>query len=124
MSNFQQRVMDLVRDYWPGIGEDRVERGRRLLEETLELAQAVGVSREQALGHVERAYSRPPGAVDQELGQVVLCTAALAEVEGFDVRMRGEIELERLSAPGMKDKMRARHAAKVADGMAGAIDEA
>ena len=121
--NFQQRVMALVRDYWPGIGEDRVERGRRLLEEALELAQAVGVSQEQALGHVERAYSRPPGTVDQELGQVVLCVAALAEVEGFLMGDRGEAELFRLAQPGMKEKMRARHAAKVEAGMAGAINE-
>lgn len=47
------------------------ERGCRVLEETIELAQAMGVSRDQAHMLVDQVYNKPTGEIRQELGGVM-----------------------------------------------------
>lgn len=47
------------------------ERGCRVLEETLELAQAMGVTPAQALRLVDQVYNKPVGHIPQELGGVM-----------------------------------------------------
>ncbi len=113
MSNYQERVQALIEDYWPEPDGSTAqgslaERGRRLLEESLELAQALGVPRRDAARLLVHVFGRDPGEPSKELGQVVLCTASVAYLLGEDERVAGEIELERLSQPGMKEIMQER----------------
>lgn len=46
----------------------RGERAARYLEESLELAQAIGLSEGKALALVKQVYAKPPGDVRQEIG--------------------------------------------------------
>lgn len=61
------------------------ERGRRMLEEATELAQAVGVTSAEAAAIQEHVFSRPVGEVGQELGGASLTLLATAEALGFSV---------------------------------------
>lgn len=47
------------------------ERGCRVLEEALELAQAMGVSHLQAVDLARQVYNKPIGEISQELGGVM-----------------------------------------------------
>lgn len=93
------------------------ERGLRLLEEAVESAQAMGVSKTQALSVVARCYGRPPGDPVKELGQVGGCLLTACAVMGCDAQLAWEAEAKRLmSLP--TGHFRDRHATKVASGIA------
>lgn len=103
----QTRIAEWVRSR---LGDDAMspqERGTRLLEEALELAQAVGVTSETALrlhGHV---FSKEQGQIKQEIGGVMVTLLALAEGTGNDAYGCGLMELERIeSLPPEKFKKR------------------
>jgi|APLak6261669087_1056070.scaffolds.fasta_scaffold03447_2 NTP pyrophosphatase (non-canonical NTP hydrolase) len=55
------------------------ERIRRLIEEALELAQAVGLEKRAVQSLTDYVYSRPVGNVKQEIGQVGVALLGLAE---------------------------------------------
>lgn len=59
-------------------------RSIRNLEETTELAQALGVSRETALLTINSVYDRPVGDIDQEIGGTLLTGVVLCEALGKD----------------------------------------
>jgi hypothetical protein len=67
------------------IGEDTLRdpkaRAMRVLEEAVELAQAVGISREKAYEQVDNTYDRPPGEPSQEIAGVI--NSALLAAEGI-----------------------------------------
>lgn len=76
------------------------QRGVRLLEEAIELAQACGVPEDMAAKLVAFVYSRPVGEIGQELGGVGLTTLALAHAAGLSADAAEKAELERvLSKP-------------------------
>lgn len=81
-------------------GEDKAldpeQRAARQFEESCELAQPLGLSKEDALAIVERVYSRPPGEPLQELGGVMVTTWALAEAIGIDANGAGLKEFARV----------------------------
>jgi len=92
------------------------ERGRRFLEEAIELAQTCGVSEEEALQHVKYTYNRPAGTPQQEIGGVMVTLSVLAEVLFINVNKAFEIELTRIfSKPLMF--WRAKHNAKIDQGI-------
>lgn len=64
---------------------DTQERNRRLLEESLELVQAAGMTKDDVLKLVEYAYSRPPGSVEDEIGDVAITLSALASAHSLDL---------------------------------------
>lgn len=106
------------------VANDPKERALRLIEETLELVQAVGLSIEDIQRIAKRTYSRPPGQVPREVGQVYVTLALIAEVHGVSAQKEGVVEWNRIqSIP--KPEWDSRHAAKVADGTAHAspLDE-
>jgi NTP pyrophosphatase (non-canonical NTP hydrolase) len=72
------------------------DRAHRFLEESLELSQAVGVSREDAHALVDYVFDRPKGRTDQEIGGVMITLAALAQSQRYDTEVCGEAELERV----------------------------
>lgn len=76
------------------------QRAYRLLEETIELAQAVGVDGEKAAQLLAYTYSRPPGVVEQELGGVGVCLLAFGYAANLDVDAYERLEVNRvLSLP-------------------------
>lgn len=96
LSSYQQRVERwLDACFPPAVRSDRVERTHRFLEEALELAQANGCSRDDALALVEYVFGRPVGRPDQEVGGVMVTLAGLCSASEINMDDAGERELER-----------------------------
>lgn len=64
---------------------DKKVRALRLLEETVELCQAVEVPRDQVARCISVVYARSPGRPEQELGGVLVCAHAFAAARAWDV---------------------------------------
>ncbi len=94
-----------------GIALSLPERGMRLTEESLEYAQAVGVSKAEALAIVEQVYAKPGGEPEKEIGDVLICLCAAAERHGESLLDAGQTTLaaNRLNI----DYIRAKHQDKV-----------
>lgn len=58
------------------------QRGLRLAEEAIELAQAVGTDPTKLHVLIDYVYARPPGTIEQELGGVGVTVLALAAAAG------------------------------------------
>lgn len=72
------------------------QRATRLLEEALELFQAVECPKELAQKSVDVVYSRPPGHIRQEIGGVSITLLVLCEAVGIKARHAEIIEWERI----------------------------
>jgi hypothetical protein len=110
-TDFQDRVkpwMDAC--FGPAISADKVERNHRFLEEALELVQACGGTREEALQLVDYVFNRPVGEPSQEVGGVKVTLAALCLANGIDMHEAAETELARVWTK--IDVIRAKQAAK------------
>jgi NTP pyrophosphatase (non-canonical NTP hydrolase) len=91
------------------------QRGIRLLEEAVELAQAAGCERAMALALVDYVFSRPVGELGREIGGVSTTLLALAEAAGTSADEEEAREVARvLAAP--REHFAARNAAKNAAG--------
>lgn len=76
--SFQARVTKWLRACFGDIGHiDPEERTHRFLEEAIELAQASGCTKRDAMRLVDYVYSRPQGKPDQEVGGVMVTLAGL-----------------------------------------------
>jgi hypothetical protein len=96
IKSFQRRVEAwLVACFPPAVRADRQERTHRFLEEALELAQANGCTREDALALVDYVYARPLGQPEQEVGGVMVTLAGLCSAMRIDMRVEGDRELDR-----------------------------
>jgi len=74
------------------------ERAMRLLEEAVELAQAEGITADQAHRQIEHVYARPVGRHYLEAAGVAVCLFAWCAARGqklLDLAMR---EMERIEA--------------------------
>jgi NTP pyrophosphatase (non-canonical NTP hydrolase) len=92
------------------ISADRQERNHRFLEEALELVQACGATKAEALALVDYVYGRPKGEPAQEVGGVLVTLAAHCEAHGIDMENSGETELARVWTK--VEQIRAKQAAK------------
>jgi hypothetical protein len=93
---FQQRVAEwLSACFPPSVCADREERTHRFLEESLELAQASGCSREDAHRLVDYVFSRPIGRLELEVGGVMVTLAGLCAAAGIDMNAAANSELDR-----------------------------
>lgn len=92
------------------IARDKNERNHRFLEESLELVQSTGCTKEEALQLVDYVYGRDVGETPQEVGGVMNTLAALCIANDIDMLEAGEIEIERCWM--QIDKIRAKQAAK------------
>ena len=79
----------------PSVRADRGERTHRFLEEALELAQANGCTRVDALALVDYVFGRPSGQPEQEIGGVMVTLASLCSASGIDMDEAGNRELDR-----------------------------
>lgn len=108
---FQQRVAEWMRAcFTPAITTDKVERNHRFLEEALELVQAGGCTKEEALQLVDYVYGRPVGELPQEVGGVAVTLAALCSAYEIDLQQCADDEVERVWQ--LIEKIRAKQAAK------------
>jgi hypothetical protein len=78
------------------VAADPAERGLRLLEEAMELAQCLGVSGAQADALALRVWGRDPGLLHQEFAQVLLCLEAAAAASRVDLDAVAEKEFARI----------------------------
>ncbi len=108
---FQARVglwMDSC--FGPDISADRMERNHRFAEEAMELVQACGMSRQEAIQLVDYVYDRPVGEPSQEVGGVMVTLAALCLANAMDMTGAAETELARVWTK--IEQIRAKQAAK------------
>lgn len=99
MVSFQRRVFNWVsKAFGEKNATDPTERAKRLLEETLELTQACGMSEQAAEDLVKYVYSRPIGEIEQEIGGVMMCIACLSEARSLNAEDCGKIELYRVES--------------------------
>jgi hypothetical protein len=109
--SYQSRVDAwMVECFGREISADQVERCYRFLEEALELVQALGCTRGDALKLVDYVYGRPEGDPGQEVGGVMVTLAALCNARGLNLVDCGEIELARVWTK--MPQIRAKQAAK------------
>jgi len=108
---FQQAVLQWVHVcFGPEIAVDHRDRNQRLVEETLELAQACGASRSECHQLVDYVFSRPVGEARQEVGGVMLTLAALCGAHDIDMQEAATEELVRVWE--FSDKIRLKQTAK------------
>lgn len=111
--SFQQRVQPWLLECFGGaIAGDRKERNHRFLEEALELVQSLGCSESEAQQLVSYVYGRPVGDPPQEVGGVMVTLAALCLSHGMDMHGAGDTELARINEPAVRERIRAKQAAK------------
>jgi hypothetical protein len=109
--NFQAAVHEwMLRCFGTEIADDKAERNHRFLEESLELVQAAGCTREEAMKLVDYVFDRPVGELHQEVGGTMVTLAALARAQGVSMEICGEVELQRCWQK--IDQIRAKQAAK------------
>jgi hypothetical protein len=109
--SFQSRVGDWMQAcFGPAISADKSERNHRFLEESLELVQAGGCTASEAHQLVDYVFGRPTGALDQEVGGVMVTLAALCLAQGLDMAHCGDVEEQRIW--GCIEKIRAKQAGK------------
>jgi len=107
----QARVFPwLIECFGPVIASDPVERNHRFLEESLELVQALGCTKDEAHQLVDYVFGRPQGEPTQEVGGVMITLAALCLANTLDMDLAGEKELERIWTK--VEQIRAKQAAK------------
>lgn len=95
--SFQERVQHWMQAcFGAEISADRLERNHRFLEEALELVQACGATRDDALALVAYVFDRPAGNIAQEVGGVMITLAALADPNAVSMTGAGEKELARI----------------------------
>lgn len=95
----QARIYQWVVDTFSvEVAQDKQERNFRFLEESLELVQAAGFPKEEALNMVDYVYSRPTRDLPQEIAGSMLTLLALAEAHGFDANSVAEQEMIRIEA--------------------------
>lgn len=110
-SNYQAQVGKwLVSCFGATIAGDKVERNHRFLEESLELVQSCGCTKEEALQLVDYVFNRPVGEMSQEVGGVMTTLASLCRAHEVGMYECGFVELGRVWE--IKDKIRAKQAAK------------
>ena len=109
--SFQNRVAPwMVACFGAEIAMDQLERGDRLLEEVLELLQAVGYPQERVPALQRYVFSRPAGEPGQEAGGGMVTFAAFCLAHGIDMHGAGETELARVWTK--VEAIRAKQAAK------------
>lgn len=96
VTSFQLRVEEWLTACFPAsVRSDRAERTHRFLEEALELAQANGCSKDDAVALIDYVYGRPKGEPDREVGGVMVTLAGLCGASDINMDDAGDQELKR-----------------------------
>lgn len=94
------------------VANSRTERNYRFLEEALELVQALGCEKEDALKLVEYVYSRPKGTPIQEVGGVMVTLAVLCSANLMSMENAATFEILRIEQPEIIEKIRVKQVSK------------
>lgn len=84
-------------------------RTHRFIEESLELAQALGCTKETVLQLVDYVFGRPKGEPYQEVGGTLTTLAVLCRAAGLEMVRDGYTELFRVQRPEIAEKIRQKH---------------
>jgi hypothetical protein len=120
--DFQDKVGSHVAAVTEGDPTDLVERRNRFTEESLELTQSLGQTREEAIALVNYVHDRAVGVAHKEIGAVVYTLAALAVEAGLDMMRSAWTELARISTPEGIAKIRRKRAGRHGRGALPSID--
>lgn len=95
--DYQARIENWVIDcFGTEIASNIPERVLRFIEEAAELAQSLGVTREQIYRVITYTFARPPGNPDQEVGGTMVTLAALCAAAKIDMNVAAETEYKRV----------------------------
>ncbi len=96
MNYFQNNCMTWATEtFGKEINTNVAERNRRFLEESLELVQALHMTKEQAHAMVDYVFNRPVGETRQEVGGTMVCLALLCSIQNIDMNEAGSTEIAR-----------------------------
>jgi hypothetical protein len=110
---FQMKVAEWMRVcFGATVARDRVERNYRFFEESTELVQSLGMTREECIQQVNYTFDRPVGDPVQEVGGVEVTLAALCDANAILKEHAGDDELERISHIDVINKIRAKQSSK------------
>lgn len=113
----QAEVFQWCIDVYGAVAYDKRERVMRVIEETVELAQAEGVNIGDIMRVCYRTYARPPGDTPTEVADIVLTLMSLAENAHIDIDKEAtRVMDECLSKP--PEYYQEKYAAKVKAGIA------
>lgn len=114
LKEIQTLVWEWCEETFDGIAAWRTdkERAYRFLEESVELFQAVGMEKEDALAVVDYVFGRPKGELTQEIGGTMVTLLALAAHLGLDVNDALLEEYKRIIRPDVQQKIRAKQKSK------------
>lgn len=97
LGSLQTKVNEwIVSAFGQKVADDTVMRNHRFLEESLELVQALGCSKDEAHKLVDYVYGRPDGEANQEVGGVLMTLMALCNAQGIEAELATERELARV----------------------------
>lgn len=99
------------------VARDKRERSMRFLEEAIELAHALDLDYATVQAVCKRVWNRDKGYIPREVGQAQMTLEALAASIGHDADREASNEFDRVRKIP-KEEWTARHAAKVALGIA------
>ena len=105
------------RTFGDKIMDNPKERATRVLEEALELSQAMDVPREEVLRLVAVIYDHPVGEVPQEIGGLIVTLLALCAHRGVRLDDLAQREIARITLKDRED-FRKRQDAKADLGVA------
>lgn len=110
-AQFQDRVHAWMGEcFTADVVADKVERNHRYVEESLELVQSLGCTREDAHMLVDYVFDRPSGEPHQETGGAMVTLAALCNANGINLVDAADAELARCWTK--IDQIRAKQAGK------------
>jgi NTP pyrophosphatase (non-canonical NTP hydrolase) len=89
----------------------------RFLEEALELAQAEGMTEEEARRVAAYVWGRPVGETGQEVGGVMVTLAAFCHRREIDLQAEALREFDRIDSPEMRRRIFDKQAFKRAQGL-------
>lgn len=102
----------LVTCFGEQIAQNKLERNDRFIEESLELVQSLGYTKERVLALVDYVFDRPVGQPIQEVGGVLITLAALCYPNKINLDSAAHQELHRITEPYTMNKIREKQANK------------
>lgn len=114
MENYQSKITTwLLECFGEEIASDKTERSFRFTEESLELVQSLGITKEQVLKLVEYVFNRTKGEPHQEVGGTMVTLAALCYAAKLDMDKAADDEYQRILLN--VEKIRTKHFNKPKD---------
>lgn len=118
MNNYQDAIEKWMEEvFGEDIACDMLERIMRFLEEALELAQAEGMTRDEAKRVVDYVWNRDTGECNQEVGGVMVTLAGYCAKKGISMSDEAIKEYARINSFEMRKKIFEKQAFKRSQGL-------